>query len=189
MFFFVDPSKSSSEAIASDSLQFGAFSKVSWSLSCVSSDAIALQALVMSTYRRNLVWSIVLIQQKPASADLTSEARIGSATFSQKGQKLSLLPLSRGQFENWGESSMADNSPRTDTSTDVETDDRNQRVILCSFVIILSLVWQSIVLLSLVLVFSIIEVQCYPIAWLFWSICTGSVLFLFWVVFLCFSCL
>lgn len=44
---------------------------------------------------------------------------------------------------------MADNSPRTDTSTDVETDDRNQRVILCSFVIILSLVWQSIVLLSL----------------------------------------
>nr|QEO19179.1 putative transcription factor TGA2.3-like isoform X4 [Cymbidium ensifolium] len=62
------------------------------------------------------------------SADLTPEHRIGSATFvQQKGQKLSLVPLSSGQFENWGESSMADNSPRTDTSTDVDTDDRNQK--------------------------------------------------------------
>nr|QEO19177.1 putative transcription factor TGA2.2-like isoform X1 [Cymbidium ensifolium] len=87
-----NPSKSSIEAIASDSLQFGAFSKNS------------------------------------PSADLTPEHRIGSATFvQQKGQKLSLVPLSSGQFENWGESSMADNSPRTDTSTDVDTDDRNQK--------------------------------------------------------------
>lgn len=33
--------------------------------------------------------------------------------------------------ENWGESNMADASPRTDTSTD-DTDDRNQRVCLLS---------------------------------------------------------
>lgn len=29
-------------------------------------------------------------------------------------------------IENWGDSGMADNSQQTDTSTDVDTDDRNQ---------------------------------------------------------------
>lgn len=33
------------------------------------------------------------------------------------------------QHENWGESSMADRSPRTDTSTDADPEDKNQRVI------------------------------------------------------------
>lgn len=33
------------------------------------------------------------------------------------------------QHENWGESNMADRSPRTDTSTDVDPEDKNQRVI------------------------------------------------------------
>lgn len=33
------------------------------------------------------------------------------------------------QHENWGESNMPDRSPRTDTSTDVDPEDKNQRVI------------------------------------------------------------
>jgi hypothetical protein len=39
-------------------------------------------------------------------------------------------------FENWGESNMAEGSPRTDTSTDVDTDERNNRVIwiICLFI-------------------------------------------------------
>ncbi|CBI27049.3 unnamed protein product, partial [Vitis vinifera] len=34
--------------------------------------------------------------------------------------------LGNGHFENWGESGMGDNSQQTDTSTDVDTDDKNQ---------------------------------------------------------------
>lgn len=36
--------------------------------------------------------------------------------------------LGNGSFENWGESAMADNSQQTDTSTDIDTDERNQVV-------------------------------------------------------------
>ncbi|XP_042483066.1 transcription factor TGA2.2-like isoform X1 [Macadamia integrifolia] len=46
---------------------------------------------------------------------------------SQKGQP-NLGSVSSGHFENWGESAMADASPRTDTSTDVDTDDKNQMI-------------------------------------------------------------
>ncbi|PIA60136.1 hypothetical protein AQUCO_00400791v1 [Aquilegia coerulea] len=45
----------------------------------------------------------------------------------ERGQRQNLVSLSSGQFENWGESKMADASPMTDTSTDVDTDDKNQR--------------------------------------------------------------
>ena len=38
-----------------------------------------------------------------------------------------LASTSGGHRENWGESTMAEASPRTDTSTD-DTDDKNQRV-------------------------------------------------------------
>ncbi|KAH7569858.1 hypothetical protein JRO89_XS05G0008800 [Xanthoceras sorbifolium] len=34
--------------------------------------------------------------------------------------------LGNGHIENWGESVMADNSQQTDTSTDIDTDDKNQ---------------------------------------------------------------
>ncbi|KVH96300.1 Basic-leucine zipper domain-containing protein [Cynara cardunculus var. scolymus] len=34
--------------------------------------------------------------------------------------------LGKGHFENWGESAIADNSQQTDTSTDIDTDDKNQ---------------------------------------------------------------
>lgn len=34
--------------------------------------------------------------------------------------------LGNGSFENWGESAMADNSQQTDTSTDIDNDERHQ---------------------------------------------------------------
>ncbi|PON87068.1 Basic-leucine zipper transcription factor [Trema orientale] len=43
----------------------------------------------------------------------------------QKGAKVVVSPLGNGHFENWGDSAMADNSQQTDTSTDVDTDDKN----------------------------------------------------------------
>ncbi|XP_017226595.1 transcription factor TGA2.2 [Daucus carota subsp. sativus] len=36
--------------------------------------------------------------------------------------------LGNGHFENWGDSGLADNSQQTDTSTDVDTDDKNQYI-------------------------------------------------------------
>uniref|UniRef100_A0A5B7CEK0 Putative transcription factor HBP-1b(C38)-like isoform X3 n=1 Tax=Davidia involucrata TaxID=16924 RepID=A0A5B7CEK0_DAVIN len=57
-----------------------------------------------------------------------SVAIAGSQTLQlQKGPQPNLVSVSGGHRENWGESSMADASPRTDTSTDVDTDDKNQR--------------------------------------------------------------
>ncbi|ERM98134.1 transcription factor TGA2.3 [Amborella trichopoda] len=54
--------------------------------------------------------------------------RAGSQRLSsQKGQQPNLVSLSSGHLDNWAESTMADGSPRTDTSTDVDTDDKNQR--------------------------------------------------------------
>lgn len=44
----------------------------------------------------------------------------------ERGQRQILVSLPSGHFENWGESRMADASPMTDTSTDVDTDDKNQ---------------------------------------------------------------
>ncbi|KAJ4803632.1 bZIP transcription factor family protein [Rhynchospora pubera] len=44
------------------------------------------------------------------------------------GPQSNLANLPGGHFENWGESNMADGSPRTDTSTDVDTDERNNRL-------------------------------------------------------------
>lgn len=53
----------------------------------------------------------------------------------EKGQPPNLVSVSSGNTENWGESNMADASPRTDISTDADTDEKNQRVM---FVHILS---------------------------------------------------
>nr|AAT28675.1 bZIP transcription factor [Oryza sativa Japonica Group] len=44
----------------------------------------------------------------------------------QKGAQLNLVTIRTGNVENWGESTIADTSPRTDTSTDPDTDERNQ---------------------------------------------------------------
>lgn len=46
----------------------------------------------------------------------------------EKGQSSNLVSISSGHIENWEESAMADASPRTDISTDVDTDDKNNRV-------------------------------------------------------------
>ncbi|XP_058005165.1 transcription factor TGA6 [Hevea brasiliensis] len=43
----------------------------------------------------------------------------------EKNQQLNLVSISSGNTENWGESNMADASPRTDISTDADTDDKN----------------------------------------------------------------
>eukprot|EP00268_Persea_americana_P034262 TRINITY_DN3392_c0_g1_i15.p1 TRINITY_DN3392_c0_g1~~TRINITY_DN3392_c0_g1_i15.p1 ORF type:complete len:470 (-),score=111.47 TRINITY_DN3392_c0_g1_i15:403-1812(-) len=57
-----------------------------------------------------------------------SVAGVGSQRLpQQKSQQSNLAALSGGRFENWGESTMAETSPRTDTSTDVDTDDKNHR--------------------------------------------------------------
>ncbi|KAF5192486.1 Transcription factor like, partial [Thalictrum thalictroides] len=53
---------------------------------------------------------------------------VGAQKFpSQKQKQVDLVFLSSGHIENWGESIMAEASPRTDTSTDVETEEKNQR--------------------------------------------------------------
>ncbi|KAA8517976.1 hypothetical protein F0562_015450 [Nyssa sinensis] len=57
-----------------------------------------------------------------------SVAIAGSQTLQlQKGSQPNLVSVSGGHRENWGESNMADASPQTDTSTDGDTDDKNQR--------------------------------------------------------------
>lgn len=57
----------------------------------------------------------------------------------QKGPQQNLVSASGAQHENWAESNMADSSSRTDTSGDMDADDRNQRVTcLNSFFQILS---------------------------------------------------
>ncbi|KAJ4979662.1 hypothetical protein NE237_010442 [Protea cynaroides] len=77
-----------------------------------------LDPLQFGTFNKSLV-----------SSDITPPAaRAVPQRFpSQKGQP-NLGSVSSGHFENWGESTMADASPRTDTSTDVDTDEKNQRI-------------------------------------------------------------
>lgn len=53
----------------------------------------------------------------------------------QKGQQSNSVSVSTGGVDNWGESAMADASPRTDISTDVDTDDKVQRVISLSLIL------------------------------------------------------
>ncbi|KAK9290226.1 hypothetical protein L1049_008393 [Liquidambar formosana] len=64
-----------------------------------------------------------------ASSDINlSAAIVGTQTLPlQKELQPNLASVSGGHRENWAESNMADGSPRTDTSTDVDTDDKNQR--------------------------------------------------------------
>ncbi|XP_043722164.1 transcription factor TGA2.2-like [Telopea speciosissima] len=80
--------------------------------------ATTLDPLQFGTFTKSLV-----------SSDITPPAaRAAPQRFhSQKGQP-NLGSVSSGHFENWGESAMADASPRTDTSTDVDTDDKNQMI-------------------------------------------------------------
>ncbi|XP_020671816.1 transcription factor HBP-1b(c38) [Dendrobium catenatum] len=53
----------------------------------------------------------------------------GSLPLQQhKGQKANVGSLPSGFIDSWGESSIADASPRTDTSTDVDIEEKNQRL-------------------------------------------------------------
>lgn len=56
----------------------------------------------------------------------------------EKGQQTNLVSISSGNTENWGESNMADASPRTDISTDADTDERNQMVCFISHLLFIS---------------------------------------------------
>ncbi|XP_057785467.1 transcription factor TGA2.2-like [Salvia miltiorrhiza] len=58
-----------------------------------------------------------------------SAALLGSQPVQlQKGPQPNLLSTSSGQHENWGESNMAESSSRTDTSTDLDPDDKSQKI-------------------------------------------------------------
>ncbi|XP_039002899.1 transcription factor TGA2-like isoform X2 [Hibiscus syriacus] len=45
----------------------------------------------------------------------------------ENSQQTNLVSIPSGTTENWGESNMADSSPKTDISTDADTDERSQR--------------------------------------------------------------
>nr|XP_011467320.1 PREDICTED: transcription factor TGA2-like isoform X5 [Fragaria vesca subsp. vesca] len=77
------------------------------------------------------------IGRSPVYDQNTSTSRASGAKDVQFGALNKLLPqkelqpnlvaVSRSNHENWGESNMADGSPRTDTSTD-DTEDKNQMI-------------------------------------------------------------
>lgn len=71
--------------------------------------------------------------QQLASTDITpAGTRVGTVALGQQRvQQPNIVSLPSVPFENWGESTMADVSPRTDTS-DADTDEKNQAVIFCS---------------------------------------------------------
>ncbi|GLT88097.1 hypothetical protein SLE2022_061370 [Rubroshorea leprosula] len=77
----------------------------------------------------NLSRNPVFNQIKSNSQSVAADAQLGALNKVlplQKDPQSNLASVSGGHRENWGESNMADASPRTDTSTD-DTDDKNQR--------------------------------------------------------------
>ncbi|MED6147190.1 TGACG-sequence-specific DNA-binding protein TGA-2.1 [Stylosanthes scabra] len=68
------------------------------------------------------------LQMKSNSQALGADVQFGALSKAlplQKDSQPNLASTSAGHRENWGESNMADGSPRTDTSTD-DTEDKNQ---------------------------------------------------------------
>ncbi|XP_010265200.1 PREDICTED: transcription factor TGA2.2-like isoform X2 [Nelumbo nucifera] len=62
-----------------------------------------------------------------SSSDITSATGVDTGQYSfHKGTMPVAAPLGNGHFENWGDSGMVDNSQQTDTSTDLDTDEKNQ---------------------------------------------------------------
>ncbi|XP_031277000.1 transcription factor HBP-1b(c38)-like isoform X1 [Pistacia vera] len=73
--------------------------------------------------------SNVLYQMKSSSQAVGTDVQFGSVNkflSLQKELQSNLVSVPSGHPENWGESNMAEASPRTDTSTD-DTEDKNQR--------------------------------------------------------------
>ncbi|XP_022745400.1 transcription factor TGA2-like isoform X2 [Durio zibethinus] len=56
-----------------------------------------------------------------------SATQVESRLPLEKVQQTNLVSISSGYTENWGESNMADASPKTDISTDADTDEKSQR--------------------------------------------------------------
>lgn len=75
---------------------------------------------------RNSVFNSAKPSSQAPSTDLQFGALNKTSTV-QKEPQQNIASVSGSHRENWGESNMADASPRTDTSTDVDTDDKNQR--------------------------------------------------------------
>lgn len=72
--------------------------------------------------------------QSLGPSDVNLSVFVGSQTLSlPKDSQTKVASGSGGIRENWGESSMADASPRTDTSTD-DTEDKNHRVMSLTYV-------------------------------------------------------
>lgn len=72
--------------------------------------------------------------QALGSTDTAAASRILPQTQSlQQGRNFNQLPLLNTNNEILGDSRMADTSPRTDTSTDVDLDDKNPTVGLGDF--------------------------------------------------------
>ena len=130
--------KSSNQGLGSD-VQFGVLSKVSFKFSvfsfsyfCQKFNRIkfgACSSFLVVTPLTLLCMCFHVIQSLAPSDVNLSAAIVGSQTLSlPKDSQTKLASVSGSHRENWAESSMAEGSPRTDTSTD-DTDDRNQRVI------------------------------------------------------------
>lgn len=66
------------------------------------------------------------------------------------------LGFPRGQIENWGDSGVVVTSLRTDTSTDVDADERNQAVNFCAFVWTLDSFLHGSVLWACLIVFGFV---------------------------------
>ncbi|CBI30127.3 hypothetical protein VitviT2T_012714 [Vitis vinifera] len=75
---------------------------------------------------RNSVFNSAKPSSQAPSTDLQFGALNKTSTV-QKELQQNIASVSGSHRENWGESNMADASPRTDTSTDVDTDEKNQR--------------------------------------------------------------
>ncbi|KAL3533540.1 hypothetical protein ACH5RR_007061 [Cinchona calisaya] len=63
---------------------------------------------------------------KPTNSNLPLAIPVTPIQF-QKGSQPNLVSVSGARHENWGESNMADSSSHTDTSTDADGEDKNQR--------------------------------------------------------------
>lgn len=75
-------------------------------------------------------FSLTCKVQSIVTSDINLSAAIaGSQTLALQKDAQPNLASTSGHRENWGETNMADASPRTDTSTD-DTEDKNQLVLI-----------------------------------------------------------
>ncbi|XP_059652024.1 transcription factor TGA2.2-like [Cornus florida] len=95
-------------------------------------DVIGLSGMFNSTKQRGQAvasdpFHIISFIKSATSVDTTNAGVESRKLQLQNSQLSNLVSVPNRSVENWGDSTMADGSPRTDISTDVETDDKNQR--------------------------------------------------------------